>query len=337
MRFPPLLKRSLPAFLLSACREAAEASLRLFKIMIPVVVGVKVLQELGAVSYLAMPLKPLMQAVGLPPEMGLVWATSLVNNLYSGIIVFLSLPESQSLSVAQVSVLSTMMLMAHALPVEGRIAQESGNRICFQILFRVGGALVLGAALHLAYSAGGWLQQESVVFWQGAGSPGAGWLEWGLQQARNLGAIFLIILVLVLLLRTLERLRVTELLVRALKPALRFLGMGPAAAPLTIVGMLMGLTYGGGLIIQESRSGRVPRRDVFASVSLMGLSHSLIEDTMLMRLMGGHLSGILWGRLLFSLAAVFLLIRLVPRLSERFVHRALYRTNGSPTAGPDPS
>jgi spore maturation protein SpmB len=332
-----LTNRPLPAFLLAVLREAGEVSLRLFRIMVPILVGVKILQELGAVSYLALPLKPLMQLVGLPGEMGLVWATAMLNNLYSGIVVFLSLPQAQTLSVAQVTVLTTMMLVAHALPVEGRIAQESGNRICFQILLRVGGALLLGVLLHLAYSGAGWLQQDNVIFWQGGGAADSGWVQWGLAQLRNLAAIFLIILGLVLLLRTLERFRVTEFFVRMLEPVLRFLGMGRATAPLTIVGMTMGLTYGGGLIIKESRSGRVPRRDVFASVSMMGLSHSLIEDTMLMRLMGGHFSGILWGRLIFSLAAVYLLVRIVPRLSGKVVHRVLYRTDAGSTADPGPS
>ena len=332
-----LTNRPIPAFLLAVLREAGEVSLRLFRIMVPILAGVKILQELGAVSYLALPLKPLMQLVGLPGEMGLVWATAMLNNLYSGIVVFLSLPQAQALSVAQVTVLTTMMLVAHALPVEGRIAQESGNRICFQILLRVGGALLLGVLLHLAYSGAGWLQQDNVIFWQGGGAADAGWVQWGIAQLRNLAAIFLIILGLVLLLRTLERFRVTEFFVRMLEPVLRFLGMGRATAPLTIVGMTMGLTYGGGLIIKESRSGRVPRRDVFASVSMMGLSHSLIEDTMLMRLMGGHFSGILWGRLIFSLAAVYLLVRIVPRLSGKVVHRVLYRTDAETTADPDPS
>ena len=35
-------------------------------------------------------------------------------------------------------------------------------------------------------------------------------------------------------------------------------------------------------------------------MALMGLCHSLVEDTILMMLLGGHLSGILGGRVVFS-------------------------------------
>ncbi len=114
-----------------------------------------------------------------------------------------------------------------------------------------------------------------------------------------MGFIFCIVLALISLMRLLTWMRITDLLVRMLQPLLRFLGIGREAAPLAIVGMTMGLTYGGGLIIHESRSGRVRPKDVFASLTLMGLTHSVIEDTLLMVMLGGHLSGILFARMIF--------------------------------------
>jgi hypothetical protein len=312
----------------SLLREAGEVSLKLYRIMIPILIGVKIVQELGGIAYLAMPLKPLMALVGLPPEMGLVWATALINNIYGGIIVFLTLPESQALTSAQATVLCTMILVAHSLPVEVRIAQESGTRFIFQALIRIVGALALGALLHGVYSGFGLLQQENVIFWQGEVTAQASLLQWGLDQVRNLALIFGIILGLILVMRLLDCIRATDFFVWLLGPLLRALGIGREAAPLTIIGMIMGLTYGGGLIIKESRSGRVSSRDVFASLTLMGLAHSMIEDTLLMMVLGGHLSGILWARVLFALAVVSLLVHSLSRLPERWIHRFLYATPG---------
>ena len=309
---------------LSVLREAAQVSLKLYTIMIPVLIGVKILVELGWISYLAMPLRPLMDLVGLPPEMGLVWATALVNNIYSGIIVYLSLTDTIHLSVAQISVLSAMILVAHALPVEVRIARESGCRFPFQAAVRLVGAFLLGWILHGIYSLGGWLQGPSRVLWQGQPEPDPALSAWIVDQVINLALIFGIILGLIALMRFLSWIKVIDLVVRLLGPLLRFLGIGREAASLTMVGMTMGLTYGGGLIIHEARSGRVPPRDVFAAVTLMGLSHSLIEDTLLLLALGAHLSAILWGRLIFALLATALLIRLLPFISSKTVHRHLY-------------
>jgi hypothetical protein len=306
-------------------REAVHVSVGLFKIMIPILILVKTLQELGWIAYLALPLEPLMGIVGLPSEMGLVWATAMVNNIYGAAVVFLTLAPEHTLSVAQVTVLSTLVLVAHALPIEVRIAQESGNRFLFQAVMRVVGALLLGVILHWSYSLTGWLQQENAIFWQGEIRKSPGLLLWGLEQLRNLGFIFCIVLALISLMRLLTWLRITDLLVRMLQPPLRFLGIGREAAPLAIVGMTMGLTYGGGLIIYESRSGRVQPKDVFASLTLMGLTHSIIEDTLLMVMLGGHLSGILFARMIFSLLVVAVLVRCLPLLSDSFVHRFLYK------------
>ncbi|MGM0425459.1 MAG: hypothetical protein ACQEQX_11155, partial [Thermodesulfobacteriota bacterium] len=261
----------------------------------------------------------------------------LVNNIYSAAVVFLSLAPEHTLSVAQVTVLSTMILLAHALPIEVKIAHEAGSRFLFQALMRVGGALILGIFLHTFYSLTGWLQQEGAIFWQGEiqQSPGLG--QWALEQLRNLGFIFGIILALISLMRILNRLRITELMIWILQPLLRFLGIGKEAAPLTIVGMTMGLTYGGGLIIHEAKSGRVQPKDVFASLTLMGLTHSLIEDTLLMVMLGGHLSGILFARLVFSLILIAILVRCLPRLSRTFVHRFLFKLPEGAKAAPNSS
>jgi hypothetical protein len=248
----------------------------------------------------------------------------MVNNLYSGIIVFLSLADSLHLNVAQVTVLSTVMLVAHALPIEVKIAQSAGTRFVFQALIRIGGGFVLGWALHMMYWLSGTLQEANTIFWQGEAPVQPSLPEWALGQVKNLILIFVIIFVLVALMRIMHRLRIVDGLIWLLRPVLRFLGIGREAATLTIIGMVLGLTYGGGLIIQESKSGNVQAQDVFSSLTLMGLTHSLIEDTVLFSLLGAHLSGILWARLLFSLLAVALLVRLIPRLPGSFVHRFLF-------------
>ena len=144
-------------------------------------------------------------------------------------------------------------------------------------------------------------------------------------MGKTLAYIFAIILALLVLMKVLERLGVTRALTRLLEPLLEALGMSAAAAPITIVGMTLGISFGGGLIIQEAQSGKLSRRDVFSSLALMGLCHSLIEDTLLMVVLGAHVSGILWARLLFALVVAFVLVRCVAGLSEEMFTRLFCR------------
>lgn len=305
-------------------RRSVGITLALYKIMIPIIIGVKILQELELISWLAMPLGPVMQLVGLPGEMGLVWATAMINNVYSSMIVFVSLAGHHDLSVAQVTVLCTMILLAHSLPIELQVVGKSGPRMGFQALLRIGGALVLGWLLSRVYAWGGWLQEPGVLMWQPEPESG-GLAAWALGQVRNLAMVFVIITFLNILMRVLTALGITALCVRLLSPVLRLLGIGPEAGTLTIVGMVMGLSYGGGLIMHEAHSGKVPPKDIFASLSLMSLSHSIFEDTLLMAVLGGHSSGLLLARVAFTMIVVAVLVRLVERLGDGFFYRRLFR------------
>jgi len=168
------------------------------------------------------------------------------------------------------------------------------------------------------------LQQTNQSMW----NPPAvdpSWLGWGVSELKNFGSIVLIIFSLMSLLRLLKKIGVVDLLTRILEPVLALLGMGRQAAPLTIVGITLGLSYGGGLIIQEAQSGRLSKQEVFSSIALMGLCHSLIEDSLLMMVLGGHVSGVFWGRLIFSLLVVFLLVRLIRVLPQSVFERYFVR------------
>ena len=317
--FPNLLKRTL--------RDAFRICRDLYKILIPVIFLVKVLQELDLIPYLARPLSPLMGWVGLPGEMGLVWATALLNTLYSSLVVFLTLVRDNPLTVSQMTVLCTLMLIAHSIPVELKIAQKTGTRMLFQAVCRLGCALLLGGILHRIYTGLNVLQQPLILPFQlneGVFAAKTSLLSWGLGQIRNLLLIFLIIVGLLLLMEVLERIKLIDLMNRLLRPVLKLLGIGPNASTIAIFGITLGIVIGGGLIIHEAKTGHIPKQDVFYALTLMGLSHSLIEDTLVLMVAGAHLSGILWARVVFSMILVGLIVKGSRRLPASFCDRFLW-------------
>lgn len=322
---PPLssLVRNLGRQLRMTAVQAFGVWAELMKIMVPVVVAVKLLQAAGAISWLALPLSPLMGLVGLPGEMGLVLATGLVNNIYSAMVVLIQLVQDVDLTAAQATVLATMLLMAHGLPVELSVVRKAGPAMWFQFLARVGGAFATGAALHQVYARTGLLQEEAVLVFRVETGPQP-WWEWALGEAVNLAGIFAIILGLLLFLRLLERIGVIGIMNLLLGPVLRLVGIGPRASSLAVIGLTLGVSYGGGLLISESRSGRLEPREIFYSLTLMGVCHSLVEDTILMMLIGGHLSGILWGRLAASLLLTGILVLATRRLSRETFTRLFW-------------
>ncbi|MGE4536833.1 MAG: hypothetical protein AB7D37_07130 [Desulfovibrio sp.] len=306
----------LPAQAAKVAKDAARICLDLFKVMVPILIGVKILKELGLITLLAKPLAPVMGLVGLPPECGLTWATAIANNLYAALAVHAALvPTMAPLTVAQATVIATMMLVAHNIFVEGAIAKKCGVGFTGQAVLRLTGALACGALLHGLF-AGLDLFTEPAPLLFTPSAADAGLPAWAWGEVKNLAMIYCVIASLVGLMRLLDGLGVTRLFEVALMPFLRLMGIGRAAATITVIGLVMGLAYGSGLILLDVQQGKVARRDVFSAISLMSLSHALVEDTLLMCLIGASLWGTFVGRLVFSLVVVAVLSRIAPALAR---------------------
>ena len=308
------------SFFKSLSLEIFEVSYTLFKIMIPVIIVVKILEELGIIEYIGIILEPLMSLVGLPESMGLVWATTVMTSIYGGMVIFVSQAPSD-LTVAQVTILGGMMLLAHGLPVEVRIAQKAGMSVWFSLLIRVGGGVLYGWLLFQIYSAGDWLQQPNQLMWQAEPSVDTSLIDWGVTQLKSLAIIQVIIIVLLFFLKILKLIGIEKLLAIMLSPILKVLGISKQATTITIVGITLGLAYGGGLLIKEAQQGMLTKKDVFTAIALLALLHSLIEDTLLILLLGADLSGVLWFRLCFSFIFISILSRLVFRMDDKAFER----------------
>ncbi len=306
-------------------KKSTHISLTLFKLMIPIVVFIKILQEFGFIILLSEWLNPVMELVGLPGAMGLVWSTALLTNVYGGIVVYASLASEVPMTVAQVTIISTMMLIAHSLPVEGRIAQKAGVSFILTLMLRITVAIVCAIIIDRLYLAYDLLQQPAQLLW----SPDVvdtSWLSWLYNQIVSLSLIYIIVFALVALLDILKRLGIIQWINNLLRPLLHLLGIGREAETITLVGLTLGISYGGALLIDEAQAGHITPRDVLFSVSLLGLSHSLIEDTLLMMLIGANLSGILLARVLLTLVVIFILVKLVDRCSGVFIDRYLVKS-----------
>ena len=160
LRLPPVpvMGRNL----LDVFRQAWAMAWMLYKIIIPMLILVKILIELDMSKYLAVPLEPLRCRVGLPPDMGLVWAMALLAGVWSAFLLYITLlPVTGFLTMAQVTVLAMLILIAHAIPVEARIAQRSGLSFWGQAVLRVAGALACAMLFHQIFAHFGILQEIS--------------------------------------------------------------------------------------------------------------------------------------------------------------------------------
>ena len=290
-------------------RDSVRTSYELFKVTVPAIIVTKILEELGGIDYIGMLLEPVMGLMGLPGELGLVWATAILTTPYGGLGVYAALGPSLTLTGADWTILCSIILIAHSLPLELSITKKAGAGFLPIALIRILGALAYGMILHhITRYFSIWQDPAILIFREVTEQQTLA--QWAFSQCINILVICLVIFFVLLIMRLLKALGLFKLLENLLKPILPWLGMSHRAAPVTVVGMILGIAYGGALIIRETTEGNMDSREVFNSLALMSLSHGLIEDTLVMMALGAKLGGILWGRLVFSLLVIYVLVRI---------------------------
>ena len=276
-----------------------------FKIMIPVSLIIKILEETGLMQYVGYALSPLMQPLGLPGEMGLVWAATMLSNIYGGLLSLSSLQPEGGMTVAQITTLSSLMLFAHTFLIEIPICVKAGCRFIPIFLIRFVSAYLfafLTAQICMRFSL-----CDSPVSAIHFTETSSSWVGWAIGEVKKYVSIALIVLSLVVLLELLERIGFLRLLEKVLSPVVGFIGISPKVIPITIIGMTLGLAYGGGLIVAESKEKPIAKRDIFLSLAFLSLFHSIIEDHLLMIGIGANAFFVFVLRFVFSVVAMLLI------------------------------
>lgn len=305
-------------------KDTFTTSFTILKIMVPVSIVVKILEMAGWLPYFGYALSPLMKLVGLPGATGLVWASAMLSNIYGGMIAYAAIAHQITLTEAQITVLSLMMLVAHTFPIELQVAYKAGVRLPVIFLIRFGFALLAGGLLNMYYTITGTGSQVSTFQWLPQ-TKDPSLLNWVLAELERYFYVVVVIFTLLLMMRILKLTGFLDFMSRALEPLLGALGISRTVIPMTVIGLTTGLLYGGALIIKESKMNQVPKLDIFYAMLLMGLCHALIEDSLLMIALGAQVFGVVVFRLGFSFLITYLIVRLVKKFPQEKMEKLLTR------------
>ena len=77
----------------------------LFKVILPVVIIIRVLELIGAIPFLAKFLEPLTSFIGIDGSLGLVWMAAILVNIYAGLAAFASLQAIFDYTIAETKIL----------------------------------------------------------------------------------------------------------------------------------------------------------------------------------------------------------------------------------------
>ncbi len=290
----------------------------LFKVILPVVVIIRALELIGAIPFLAKFLEPLTSFIGIDGSLGLVWMAAILVNIYAGLAAFASLQAIFDYSVAETTILGLIILIAHSLPIEVAIAKKSRISWIFNLSFRFINAIVAGKILNLLFTKYELFNEPNQSVLQVPNELVSNF-EWATLQIQNFFIIFLIIFFIISTINVLKAFGVWSFIIHIMKIPLSYLGMSEKVANIILIGLTLGISFGGGFLIEESKKNNISKKDILLSLSFLSLCHSIIEDTILILLLGSHISGILFFRFIYTVIIILFMKILLETKMQKFI------------------
>jgi len=292
--------------------KTLKTCLWLIRITVLITLGVQFLDYLNVLPWISALLSPVFNLLGLPGEAALAYVTGYFVNVYSAIAVMSTL----NLDVRTITILSVMILCSHNMIAETAVQKKTGSSAVRIVIIRTMSAFVLGYALNLIMP-----QSEAIVkiettvpiltFWE--------IMEvWAIKTLKLVALMSVLIFALSILQRLLSEFGVIRWLSKLMRPILAVFGLPAKTSFLWIVANTLGLAYGAAVMIDETESGKITKRDVDLLNHHISISHSNLEDVLLL----GSVGAIIWWLLIARWAFAFLLVwelRLEMALRKKFL------------------
>ncbi|WP_035185848.1 nucleoside recognition domain-containing protein [Alteribacter aurantiacus] len=272
------------------------------KIIFPITLIVTILSHTPVMDWLVRMLTPLMGAIGLSGEAAIPLVLGNVLNLYAAIGAILTL----DLTVKEVFILAVMLSFSHNLFVESAVAKQIGLKIWVVLVVRIGLALASAWVINLAWQGG----QETARYGFVAGPTEQELTGWGAIALQGLQSAFFgviqlaaIVIPIMIFIQIMKDLKWLNVFSKWMAPFTKVLGVRENTSTTLAAGLVFGLAYGAGVMIQAAKEDGVRKKDLYLVFIFLVACHAVIEDTLIFAPLGIPL----WPLLLIRLVTAVLL------------------------------
>ena len=253
----------------------------ILKITVGVSFAMMLLKYFDILPWISNAVSPVFRIFGLPGAAALAYVSGYFVNVYSCIAVMTTL----DLDWRALTILCTMVMCSHSMVLETAVLKKTGASGVRMVIVRTLSALILGIVLNLILPG----KAELSVAAAEAGEKLSFWItlwEWFLSALKLVLMMVAIIYSLNILQRLLREFGVMERLARVFRPLMTVFGLPSNTVFLWIVANIIGLGYGAAAMLDELGRGDVSHRDVLLLDTHICISHSNLEDLLLLTACG---------------------------------------------------
>lgn len=268
------------------------------KIIFPITLLITIMSYTTVFHVIIHLISPLMAWLGLPGRAAIPLVLTSFLNLYAGIGAILTL----HFTIKEVFILAVMMSFSHNLIVESAVAAKLGVRVPIIVMVRLALSILSALMISLLWHGGTSLAHYGLV--SSATVPPTSWLamiEIGLRKAiMGIVQLAIIVVPLMLAIQVLKDLEWLDVFSRWLSPFTKLLGMERQSSMTLAAGLLIGLAYGAGVMIQSVQDDGVKKKDLYLAFIFLVSSHAIVEDTLIFIPLGISVWPLLLLRLLVA-------------------------------------
>ncbi len=266
----------------------------ILKLVIPIYIIADILYFYNTLSYISFLIEPFTSFIGLPPQTSLAIISGIFLNLYAAIAFAAPL----DLTPHQWSILAVFLGICHSLVVESVIMKKIGISNIYSYSLRFFGGLFVAYIVSLMPSR--WFEATITndIFQKVTYDSFVTLLYHSFTSAIILS--IKIIALITILIFIMDFIKSRKFIQQSGKNISKGFSIG--------VGVILGITYGAGILINEAKSGNISKKDLFFIGTFLMICHAIIEDTLLFVIFGADFTMVVLIRTVAAIILSYILI-----------------------------
>ena len=266
--------RAVKDFLQESFKNIHKISWIIFKYIVPFYILAEIIYYYNLLSYVSFIIDPLANFLSLPPESSIAIISGMFINLYAAIAFAMPL----GMSAQEWTIFGMYLGVCHGLLMELAVTKKMGISIWYGLFIRVFVGAFLAFMVSLLpdsffSSTTAYLEYERVAYT-------SAWDMLSTSFVKSLELFVVIVLLVAFIILLMDLIKIT--------PWVKNTKKNVSKASVFFVGLVLGLSYGAGILINEAQNKTMSKTDILYMGTFLMIIHAVIEDTLLFVAFGAN-------------------------------------------------